>query len=307
MSAVWQDSETWSYNPHAGNVLSERFKGKRFDSYFGKSSHPTQNHSLRLYLRVNLKQVNSKTNTLDFNKESFPIKDWSPDEWYRFATDFERQSRLWNNRFWLIPPTYFTLLDVKNGGRAVRPNIHCHLMTEVANSASNAHRTIEVVNLDIPAVKKQKGIDNPGSGTFRSDDKHYDSLDIKPRNNHYTDNDDVEHTIKNYYTIAHEIGHAIGLGHIGVLKSTSKCLIAIYLKSKGITRDVADRYKNGSNSPVCYGRFDYPNVAENIMGLGTKFEEVNAQPWVNRVAMHTNTLARDWKVSLIRTPPKAVS
>ena len=48
-----------------------------------------------------------------------------------------------------------------------------------------------------------------------------------------------------------------------------------------------------------------PGLAENIMGLGTKFEEINAKPWIERIAMHTNTPARDWKVALKLTSPQA--
>jgi hypothetical protein len=43
------------------------------------------------------------------------------------------------------------------------------------------------------------------------------------------------------------------------------------------------------------------------MGYGMKFEEVNAKPWIERVAMHTNTLASDWKVSLSLILPQVVS
>lgn len=306
MSEIWQDSEKWLYNHAGGCVFEQRFKGKRFDSYLGRNSHATQNHILKLHLRVHLKPINGKANALDFDKRSFPIKDWTADEWSRFTSDFIVQSRLWNDRFWLVPPKYYSLTDSAYGGRKMRPNVRCSLVTEVTNSPSNAHRTIEVVNLDLAGMKSQMRINNPHGGTFRSDSSHYDSLDTKPRTTSYEDNRGVQRIIKNYYTIAHEVGHAIGLGHVGVLKSTEQCVFAVSLKDNGIT-NVSSHLQRGSNSPACYGRFDSPGLAENIMGLGTKFEEVNAQPWVDRIMMHTNTLARDWKVVLSHKSPEAVS
>jgi hypothetical protein len=302
MSEYWLDAETWNHNPHLGSVLNQRFKGQKFDSYFGKNSHHTQNHALKIYLRIHLKQVNTQVAT-DSKRRNFPAKNWTPDEWLNFTTQFERQGRLWNNRFWLIPPKYFTLLDDKSGGRAVRPNVQCFLFTEVTNSPANAHRTINVVNLDSDAIRKNGR--NPTSGTFRSNERNMDSLDIKPRANRYEDERGVEHTIENYYTVAHEIGHAIGLKHIGVLKSRPQCTFAISLKKHGIT-NVSSHLQRGSNAEVCYGEHDSLGLAENIMGLGMKFEEINAEPWLKRAALHTNTRAEDWKVVLAPKSPQPV-
>lgn len=305
MSEVWLDSEAWSFDSRKGGFLTERFKGKLFDSYFGKNSHLTQNHSLKLFLRINLKQINHQLTAKDSIKRSFAIKDWTMDEWYNFTKQFERQSYMWNNRFWLIPPKNFTLFDSKQGSRTTRPNVQCLLITQITNSPGNTHRTIDVVNLDVDAIKKQRQISNVGSGTFKSNARHIDSMDIKPRDITYEDDQDVEHTIKNHYTITHELGHAIGLGHVGILKSRPQCTFAIALKKNGI-KNVSSHLRRGANADVCYGEFDAPGLAENIMGYGTKFEEVNAQPWIERVAMHTNTVARDWKVSLVPVAPKIV-
>jgi hypothetical protein len=250
--------------------------------------------------------LSGKRTTKDFNKTSFPVKEWSAEEWSGFTSQFERQARLWNNRFWLVPPKPFALLDDKRAGRPVRPNIHCSLFVEVVNTVSLAHRTIEVANLDVDAIKRQGISNSPGSSTYRSSDKHYDSLDVKPRRSSYQDDKGVDHTIQNYFTIAHEVGHAIGLPHIGVLKHRPQCTFAIALKSFGI-KNVSSHLDGGSNSKVCYGRFDSAGVADNIMGVGTKFEAVNAQPWLERVAMHTNTPASDWNVLLEQAAPRRLA
>lgn len=305
MSEVWLDANTWKHDPAKGPVWQEQFRGKLFDSYLGGSIHYTQNHVLRLILRVFLHPVQNQTVALDSKKRDFPIRNWSGKEWAEFKGQFWKQAVKWNNRFWLVPPRHFAVKDVKSGGRALRPNIRCALDVEIASSVTKAHRIIDVVNLDIKGVKEEY-TEHPTSGTFKSNSKKYDSLDIKPRNTSYEDDQGELHTIKDYNTITHEIGHAIGLPHIGVLKARPQCTLAIKKHKEG-DRNVASHLARGANAEVCYGEFDSLGLAENIMGLGTKFEPVNARPWIKTAAMHTNTLERDWSVRMGHLMPSAVS
>jgi hypothetical protein len=46
--------------------------------------------------------------------------------------------------------------------------------------------------------------------------------------------------------------------------------------------------------------------SNNVMGMGTQFDPTNAQPWLDRIALHTATKAGDWTVSMNRLPPKPV-
>ena len=39
-------------------------------------------------------------------------------------------------------------------------------------------------------------------------------------------------------------------------------------------------------------------LGANVMGYGLQFDESNASPWRERLALHTGTKAADWKVVL---------
>ena len=310
MAETWLDARTWYYKPSVGNLWQERFKGRRFDSFLGRSSHPTQNHILKLFLRIYLNPVTKRQSAIDGNKKSFPLKDWTPRGFEKFKRQFEEQSRLWNHRFWLIPPRHFSIGDTDVGGRFVRPNVECAVFTELVDTPTAAHRTVDAYNIDLDAVKKRNNSDDdtPYLGNFRSDDRHIASTAVNTGPRTYTDDQDENYTIEHHYTIAHEIGHALGLKHIGIAMHTEKCEMALqFAKDKIEVGKVPLDMRGGGNAAVCYGKHDSANLTVNIMGKGYKFQEINATPWKRRMAVHTNTLASDWHVSLVRLQPQNVS
>jgi hypothetical protein len=312
MSEEWIDLGAAYYRPTMGNMWRERIRGKHFDSYFGRSSHHTQNHVLKIYLRVHLERITKQTAAIDADKKAFPVRDWTDKGWAKFRDEFFKQSNLWNNHFWLVPPAHFTLGDAAGGGRTrVRPNIKCSLFVEAVDDPKLAHQKIQVFNIDEEKVKNLDALDdeNPRLGKFRSDSHHLDSMDMKTGSRRYEDADGEEYTIKHHYTIAHEIGHALGQPHVGVLKSTAKCELALKFgrtKDKSLMKDPGSLYHGKGNAPVCYGTHDSLALAENIMGLGYKFEEINAQPWQQRLEKHTNVLWNSWRVNLTDIHPLPV-
>jgi len=93
----------------------------------------------------------------------------------------------------------------------------------------------------------------------------YDSLDTVPYASPYLDSAGAPIM---HYTIAHEIGHAIGQPHIGVMRKTLLCAIEM----------VKDSF-DGQNAPACYAG-DQPSLGKNVMGGGGAFSEDNAMSWI---------------------------
>lgn len=260
-----------------------------FHSEFTISKNASENHNLRLRLGLCVEKIPGTPDTFnDFNGNSFKIREWTLLEWYAFRDTIFAQCEMWNKQFWLIPPKNYSELDVKVGDMKFRPNVKCELFVQIWNNPGQAQKNIKVAKLADTVT---------GDSTrFRSDAVTYDSLD------------GVAHTFQIpdpkgnltpivHYTIPHEIGHALGQPHIGVLRKTAACTAAI-------AGNPADEHSaGGSNSNRCYGFGEEPSLAENIMGFGLRFEEVNAQPWVDRIAEHTATTGKDWQVKLAEMPP----
>jgi hypothetical protein len=263
-----------------------------FHSDLTVSNSVNANHVLRLRLNICLQKIIAPPNTFnDFGHNAFAIRNWLEDEWYRFWRQVFDQSDHWNNKFWLIPPANYTEFDISNGSRRFRPNVKCVLFVQIWNNPGHAQKNIRVARLADSHI---------GDSTlFRSDALTYDSLDGVP---HAFQVPDAGGNITNiiHYTIPHEIGHALGQPHIGVLRHTQACTNAIAGNPDDSLSD------GGSNSMRCYGWGEAPSISENIMGFGLRFDPVNAQPWKDRIAQHTNTLSANWQVSMTEPVPRQV-
>jgi hypothetical protein len=88
-------------------------------------------------------------------------------------------------------------------------------------------------------------------------------------------------------TLGHELGHALGMLHIKALLGDAQCIA-------------------NHNLDRCYGETDAERA--NIMGGGRDLWRLNAAPWLDRIASHTNTQKAFWTATLnMKTAPEIIT
>ena len=119
-------------------------------------------------------------------------------------------------------------------------------------------------------------LDNDEPKPFRSHSRLYDDKDVQVKSN------------GKYLQIpvVHEVAHLLGIDHPGLAAGRPACL------------------RNG-NLKACYGKDGYER--DQISGSGMAFRVQHAEPWRDRMSLHTDTNAGDWRVSMMRVEPQALA
>ena len=232
----------------------------------------TTNADLTIYIKIFFQQIDppkgakaglhedADTGEIDpKTKQPKPKKlivPWNPGEFTRFTTQLTQQAqRFWSGIFWLKTPANYSGLDWPDGNPTHRPNIYCKFDLKAAANLRDAHYTIAVVRV-------------PDTEYFRSHSRLYSQKDIQSEQM-------ISHSTAKFFTHYHEVGHLLGLGHVGHGGQTNV---------------------HHDNSPRAYGLTMKEKT--DVMGQGTIVRPWHALPWQEAAATFTNTKKDDWKVYL---------
>jgi hypothetical protein len=184
--------------------------------------------------------------------------------------------RYWNHRFWL--KNNFNEFEFKSNHVTYIPNIKCSfnmIATSVHDGPNEPyHHVVDFVNLD------------PSEHSFRSHSELYDNLDTR------IDVTAADSRGKPIMQVAHvhEVGHLLGLEHVGVGK--------FYCPANRTT-----------NATVCYGVNDKDK--NSVMGAGMWIKKEHALPWRRAMVALTGkgdfNCPSDWMASSIQIYPRTIS
>jgi hypothetical protein len=272
----------------------------RFDIALTFCGNVLENHILEITMKFFLRKIT----VAEFTSSTAGIKgledlQWSESEWSEFKRKFIAAGTLWHKRFCLVPPDSADEFSIKDGSyflrRTYMPNIECHFKPVLVEKEGDQHWTVKVTK-----VKKGDSSFPSETGPFGSD-LSSDDGESNARS-HYNPKT-LEGFTLTQIAAAHEIGHMLGQPHVGQLKNTAACVRALKLEADNKPPEGEDAryFIGGANASVCYGwtgNTSDVNVAQNIMGLGLRVEEINAVSWRNSVAQvmwDRKELPSDWK------------
>jgi hypothetical protein len=266
--------------PMISSPNSPEYRDGNFDScLYTELMNAQINAELLINLRICLKQVPPGP-VKDSEGDEYTALAWPTAAWDQFRRVVQRDGQaFWDDKFWLRTPPDYAPLVTTEGNASFRCNVRCRLKLELVPEGY-AHQVIQAAYLDPSKTGAQD------YRSFRSNMSLYCQKDIQYRkvlNATALPNKELVIWIDWKRTVMHELGHSLGEPHIGEM-----------IPERSPACKPGDPY-------LCYGVT--MEDLKNIMGSGSKLAPINAKPWLDRIAQHTNTQPAAWQASLIPLLP----
>lgn len=186
---------------------------------------------------------------------------WPETEWQNFRRAFLERSRFWDNKFW------FVLADAARDTAAYR-NIEQDISIIETVHADRKYICPMVVNCRFQAIITDTNPHYSLNATYLVDENGNPAPQVE--NSRYilrSDDSNIDNGDIYGPTVAHELGHRLGLPHIGEMTLNAACVgwTGGYLFYDG-------------NASVCYTTADGA-LNNNIMGGGFEIDWRDALPW----------------------------
>jgi hypothetical protein len=235
------------------------------------------NCDLTLTIRMHMQKIDPPGGTAkgtykDADNHDKKIVRWGA-HWLTWTSRFRREvEKFWSGKFWLLCPDSFSKYDFHDRSNLYRPNLWCRFRLKLVDSSATAHHSIAVVRLDSSET------------FFRSHSELYDDHDIDPQPQAHG---------SSKMTHLHEVGHLLGLPHVGVggTPSLGSMLCSLNVAVGGTTNDDA-----------CYGLTD--DEKRDVMGSGHEVHAWHAKPWQEAAEMFSGVGQSQWLAELKRYYPR---